>query len=671
MNTFLRLLGAGALVPSLSAQGAAPFPLDFRTVVRTADPAPGTGLTFDHFGLAPGFFDGIGGPSVDGDGNLGFHAFLGDGTPATLEVLASVWAEDGGALRLVAKDVDQAPGTPHTYVGVPLFGAAPRVHDGRLTFAGSLDGPVFAHPGIWSERFGSLDLVQSPGFTPLPGLPSAGALGGGINQVREDVVAWTLGFAPAGSSITSHQGFWVDRGSPEIVLLTGDQAPGFPEGVVFDQDHLGIFGPVEEWDVSAQGTVVFHGYVVGPGVDDFHDEGIWMGEAGALVLVAQEGAPVAGGPEGATWGSDSGFRTFADPDLLDPAVNRKGSVLFSGTIQSPDESFDNANAIVAVRNGVSDILAFGAPPLTGNPLGDPAKGFPLGFFHHGSLLGLLTDADEALILAVVGEKNPFAPTRRALYTDRFGGLTLLVGDDLPSDAIPGATVAEFNWHGSLAPAWLYAPGWVYYEARLTGPGIGAANDRALFVVQPSGEQIVVVREGEPFDVAGDGSDVRTIASFSMGAGTTRGGAKGIQLNFTDGTEALVVATPRLPLAHSEDAVTTATGGAVALELDAGPAKAGALAIVGASLSGTFPGLPLAGGAVLPLALDAFTTFSLSGAAPFSNFVQVLNAQGAGNAVFDTLGPLPPELAGLTVHFAFAAGPPFDFASNSVAVVVVP
>jgi hypothetical protein len=48
-----------------------------------------------------------------------------------------------------------------------------------------------------------------------------------------------------------------------------------------------------------------------------------------------------------------------------------------------------------------------------------------------------------------------------------------------------------------------------------------------------------------------------------------------------------------------------------------------------------------------------------------------DGRGDVQATFDTLGPLPPGTWGFGLYFAYALNNPWDFASNPVAVHIVP
>jgi hypothetical protein len=128
-----------------------------------------------------------------------------------------------------------------------------------------------------------------------------------------------------------------------------------------------------------------------------------------------------------------------------------------------------------------------------------------------------------------------------------------------------------------------------------------------------------------------------------------------------------------PLSASIDTISATVGGVAAFSLKAGPSNGNRNYIILGSVTGTAPGTPLPGGQVtLPLNWDVFTNLiiDLLNSPIFSNFMGKLDGTGSANAVFDTLGPIP-GAAGITMQFAYALNNPWNFASNSVAIDVVP
>ena len=128
------------------------------------------------------------------------------------------------------------------------------------------------------------------------------------------------------------------------------------------------------------------------------------------------------------------------------------------------------------------------------------------------------------------------------------------------------------------------------------------------------------------------------------------------------------------LGRSKDLVSAATGGTVVFTLDAGAGHKARHYVLSGSAAGTSPGFVLPGSqATLPLNLDGFTSAIIAQAntPAFSNFIGILTVQGKATAALN-LSPLPPQIAGFTLHFAYLLyDGALDFASNALSVKFVP
>lgn len=130
------------------------------------------------------------------------------------------------------------------------------------------------------------------------------------------------------------------------------------------------------------------------------------------------------------------------------------------------------------------------------------------------------------------------------------------------------------------------------------------------------------------------------------------------------------------LAVDPDSISAANGGKVDFQLNAGVSNQYRQYMLIGGVTGMWPGILLPDGTVLPLNWDAFTwiSISLANTPVFPNTLSQLNSIGQSTAAFDTLGPLPSTMVGLTLFFAYALpgkkGMPW-FASNGVIVYVVP
>ena len=122
-----------------------------------------------------------------------------------------------------------------------------------------------------------------------------------------------------------------------------------------------------------------------------------------------------------------------------------------------------------------------------------------------------------------------------------------------------------------------------------------------------------------------------------------------------------------------DQLSVATGGTINFALHTGSGFAGRNYLLLATTSGTQPGTLLPGGlATIPLNRDWLTDYILNNLSLplFASFRGALDGSGDGAADL-TVGPMQPWWVGKTLHFAFATANPWDFASNAVAVEVVP
>ena len=131
------------------------------------------------------------------------------------------------------------------------------------------------------------------------------------------------------------------------------------------------------------------------------------------------------------------------------------------------------------------------------------------------------------------------------------------------------------------------------------------------------------------------------------------------------------------LSTTTDALSTLSGGTIPFTLSA-PDEPGALYVLLGSLSGTDPGLALAGGVTLPLNFDAYTQFTADSANNplLSNTLSTLSPLGQSTAAF-TVGPgqIPLGLIGATMNHAYLTfsldGQSFSATSNPVATLVFP
>jgi hypothetical protein len=125
------------------------------------------------------------------------------------------------------------------------------------------------------------------------------------------------------------------------------------------------------------------------------------------------------------------------------------------------------------------------------------------------------------------------------------------------------------------------------------------------------------------------------------------------------------------LGSDRGSLSAATGGTIDFTLCAGLEHANKSYALLGGVSGTSPGTPLPGGlATLPLNVDPFTDLVLAmiNSPVFANFLGSLDGASTSTAQLKC-GPLPPELIGLKMYFAYTFYNPFDCVSNHLEAVI--
>jgi hypothetical protein len=129
-----------------------------------------------------------------------------------------------------------------------------------------------------------------------------------------------------------------------------------------------------------------------------------------------------------------------------------------------------------------------------------------------------------------------------------------------------------------------------------------------------------------------------------------------------------------PLEASDYTIHESQGCVLDFYLDASEENGGRNYLLLGSVTGIWPCTPLPGGSTtLPIYFDYFTETVLGylNTPLFFDFYSSLDASGSKTAQMDTQGPLPSCAAGHTLYFAFCLGYPWEFASNPIAVEILP
>ncbi len=184
--------------------------------------------------LAPGLgnvmFDSFQSWTINNDGNLAFLAKLtGAGVNTTNE--QSTWVEDGGALHMIARTGDPAPGGGHYgYLYPPAVSGAGEAAFGAFLVQG-IDGVDFTNDfGIYK--------------------------------------------------------YTTPAGAVQLVVRDGMDAPGMPAGVTF---VLGVFNP----SINDAGQVAFYSSLTGAPIFQFNGDSVWVtSPTGVLTPVVVRGQSI-------------------------------------------------------------------------------------------------------------------------------------------------------------------------------------------------------------------------------------------------------------------------------------------------------------------------------------------------------------------------------------------
>jgi cysteine-rich repeat protein len=465
-------------------------------VVQAGDPVPGfpDGTTF----ATPDA------PTINASGVVAFAATIrGPGIDASNA--AAIWAGVPGALGLVARKGDQAPGTPAGVV-FDLFLSLPIVSaDGRAAFLARLRGPGVEETnreGIWRGTTpGDLQLVAREG-EPAPDTEAGTVFDeitqSGLTGASDGGVVFVATLAGPAVGLDNHRGVWTGLpGAVRLLVRTGSQAPDLQAGTA-----IGTLTNVDP-AINNAGTALFLAGLAGAGNTD--NDVVYLGPPGAVEAIAVRGDPVPEVGDGITILRPLSPAAFGVNDVGQASFGATLGPLLVGESQSIWRA-DTAGRELVVR-------ATDAAPGTGASFGN----FFATAINRDGILAVsarLTGAD-------IGASN-----RDGLWIGTPAGLTLVARE---SSGLSTA-VGDFRLTTLQPSAVINANAQVAFAGTVTPVG-GAGSAASIWFGAPGALSPAVI-SGQAIDFGG--GDVRTVSFLLTGfPGRDSGNQDGRPSGFSD------------------------------------------------------------------------------------------------------------------------------------------
>ena len=471
----------GGLLSSLVLVGVCGAQPTIHPVAMSGDQAPGTdlGVVFQTFAYAP---------VLNETGRVAFWATItGPGTGLGND--KGIWSNASGSLGLVARLGAPAPGTA-VGIGFQSFDPHTLNADGSLGFRGELVGSGVSgsnNSGLWSGSSGALALDARTG-SQAPGA-GVGVAFSVLSQPAYNAsgrIAFSAALTGPGVTPANNSGLWSSAsGTLSLAVRAGLTAPGTGAGVLFNG-----FGPPS---MNSPGYLVLRASLTGTGVTAASNAGVWLvAPDGAITLIAREAASAAGVAPGIV---------YADLDLATPLLGAGGHVALTGSL--------TGTGVTPSNNAANWVGLPGALALLARE-GSQAPGTPPGTLFATPDQPFINDSGNVVFSSPLTGTGVTPTNDRGVWAGTPGSIVLVAreGNQAP-DAEPGVL------YDLLFGASINNVGQVAFLSGLTGPGVTAANNVALFRTTPQGVCAMVVRTGQLVDVdpAPGQADLRTIASL--------------------------------------------------------------------------------------------------------------------------------------------------------------
>ena len=515
----------------------APAQVTREVLLLTGGSVPGTGMVLDAV---------LGEPRLTPDGQLALHASLTSGGVTSAGVLQG----RAGAWRVVLRRNQPAPGLSGATVGPLTTGLLVQADSGRVLISGDTLPAGGGSPlaTIWAEDSGGLRVVamQGTAAAAAPGFQWTSSVGGALRRTFSNAgdvglstqVQLTAGQpdSPAGT----YESLW--SGSPSDVRLrwrARQPPPGINNSNPNESGWLLGYSRFEDLQHAADGRLQFFGQVWLNATQAWQGEGIWEWMPPFETTLRNYG-PVAVSPPGG--GTAAAF------SLRGSAGN--GRVLLQQTMQrtAPQNPY-GALFVSGPGPGMALEHFAGGAPVPGLP---DAEVTPLGTHSALCAAGLAASLVEA---PSTNQPHPTIPnvTFRgyALMFGRPGAASVIAANQVQAPGLPAGVRFRLNSDAGILTSsvpWLALTpqGRLLFLSQLQGTGVTTANRKALWLAQPGGQPVLVLRTGDSIPEAGG----RVLADFSVvmtgsgDDGKPRGhndaGQVAVWADFTSGPDALML-----------------------------------------------------------------------------------------------------------------------------------
>lgn len=466
-------------------------------VLTVTVPAPDGSITSEGtnpIGVSGAQFASLrSGPKINEPGRIIFRGWLLQGsgvTPVTAADDTGIWFQDGlGGLNLLAREGSASDGIADIYGSINYN---PAWTDGdNYAFSAYL---ITNHSGIWTGTAGSSPVLELAGGDLVPGLggPVVASLATPVMQNNAGILAAKLIMKTSVGGVTGFTDgsiLYGTSGSLNVIAREGSPAAGT------DGKFTGLMS--SDWiSMDESGQLLYQGVLASqttPSViNSTNNNGLWLYDGSATSLVARGGAPAADLAAGILY------------YIPRWAVIAGGRVAFQSSLRGAGITAGVNDLAIFVGNpgSLSTVARIGVTSGIGSPAGVSGAAFgKLGY----PRIARSPDNEVAFRAELKsGIAGVALANNEGIWKEKNGVVSLLARE---GDASPIGGGVNFGAMGEPFPG---ENGQVLFSAKLTGTGVSATNDSALFCEQSDGALRLLLREG---DVLSTDGGLRTVADL--------------------------------------------------------------------------------------------------------------------------------------------------------------